>query len=63
MFGATSYSAKLAKSRHTLVKNRPNSENFQILSIQTRRDCLDQKTISRYCPFKVHRVVVGAQDP
>ncbi len=51
MFGAFSYSAKWAKSRPTLV-NKPNSKNFHIHSIQTRREWIGQKVISRYCPFK-----------
>ncbi len=40
-------------SPYTLVNNRPNSNNFQIRSIQTRREWIGQKTISRYCPFNL----------
>ena len=51
--GVFSYSAKRHKSAYISVNNNTNLKKFCVLSIYTRWDGLSQKTISRYCPFKL----------
>ncbi len=41
------------ESMYFSVNNNTNLKKFQILSIYTIWDGLSQKTISRYCPFKL----------
>ncbi len=50
--GVFSYYAKRHKSVYISVNNNANFKKFWILSILTIWDGLNQKTISRYCPFK-----------
>ncbi len=51
--GVFSYYAKRHKSAYISVNNNTNWKKFYVLSIFTRWDGLSQKTISRYCPFKL----------
>jgi hypothetical protein len=46
--------AKSIKTEHTLVNTRTTLKFFHILFFNTRQVGLSQKTISRYCPFKVN---------
>ncbi len=58
MFVAFSFSAKWAKSRPTLVNNRPKSKNFQICSIQIRREWRAKKPSHASVPW--YRYLAGA---